>query len=44
MFNFGGAFDSFLVSLFTFLNELLNGLFGWLTTFFGGLDVDFPTP
>jgi len=44
MFNFGATLNDFMLSLFTFLNELLNGLFGWLTAFFGGLNVAFPTP
>jgi hypothetical protein len=43
MFDFGDAFNEFLASLFTFLNELFNGLFGWLANFFGGLSIDFPT-
>ena len=39
-FNFGGSFESFLTALFGFLNDLLNGVFGWLTTFFSGLDIN----
>jgi hypothetical protein len=35
--------NDFLLALFTFLNTLLNGLFGWLAAFFGGINVDLPT-
>ena len=41
MLNFGGSLDNFLDALFTFVNELLNGMFGWLADFFGGISITF---
>ena len=40
MLNFGDALNSFLDSLFGFVNDLLNGLFGWLADFFNNLDIN----
>ena len=39
MLNFGESLDSFLAALFTFVNELLNGVFGWLTDLFNGINL-----
>jgi hypothetical protein len=41
MLSFGESLDSFLAALFTFVNELLNGVFGWLTDFFNGITITF---
>ena len=40
MLDFGSSLDSFLTALFTFVNNLLNGVFGWLSDFFSGLNID----
>lgn len=42
MLGFEGALNDFLSALFTFLNELLNGIFGLLADFFGGITVTLP--
>ena len=41
MLNFGESLDSFLGALFEFINALLNGVFGWLADFFGGIIITF---
>ncbi len=41
MLDFGGSLNNFLDAVFTFVNELLNGVFGWLADFFGGIMITF---
>jgi hypothetical protein len=41
MFDFTESLDSVLGALFTFINELLNGMFGWLADFFSGISLTF---
>jgi len=41
MLDSGGSLDNFLDALFTFVNEVLNGVFGWLADFFGGMTITF---
>jgi|GEM_PF-5376507 len=42
MLDVGASFGSFLDALVMFLNEFLNGLFGFLTDLLGGVSVQFP--
>lgn len=39
---FESALSDFLGALYTFLNEVLNGVFGFLASFFGGFTFDLP--
>ena len=41
MLDFGGSLDNFLDAVLTFVNEVLNGVFGWLADFFNGITVTF---
>ncbi len=41
MLDFGGSLDNFLDAVFTFVNEVLNGVFGWLADFFAGFTITF---
>jgi hypothetical protein len=41
MLDFGGSLDAFVSALFGFVNELLNGVFGWLADFFNGISITF---
>ena len=38
-FDFNNSLQAFLDAVFGFVNDLLNGVFGWLATFFNGLTV-----
>lgn len=39
MLDFQDSLDGFLSALFTFLNDFLNSLFGWLADLFGGITI-----
>jgi hypothetical protein len=41
MLDFGSSIDTFLGALFTFISELVNGVFGWLADFFSGMTITF---
>ena len=38
-FDFQASLQTFLDSVFGFVNDLLNGVFGWLAAFFDGLTI-----
>ncbi len=41
MLDFDGSLNNFLDALYSFVNELLNGVFGWLADFFAGITISF---
>jgi len=43
MLHIGDSLGAFLDALFAFLNDLLNGLFGFLAALISGIQVNFPT-
>lgn len=42
MLELGGSFETFMQALVAFLNQFLSGLFEWLTSLLGGINVNFP--
>jgi hypothetical protein len=41
MLDFDESLSDFLTALFTFVNDLLNGVFGCLADFFSGITISF---